>query len=159
MTSINKLFFKLGTTFLLAMVWVITDVNAQDSPRRAISPERHGEAGKLLAPYYNPKEPVDCEVARLYIDDALNRAVTEPNKKMIFIIRSGQGENDENLSQLRLKQIKAYLSYRPSIKTVIAVGEKAENQGVIEIYFQGELLYILPLKRNEGLNLHECIAV
>ena len=141
------------------------DVN---EPRRPLVPESSTNlAERLQPPFRSPKDPVNCEVAGRYIDDAIARTTRAEGTYLIVIVRNGNREKALRVNQMRLAQVKAYLEYTHLPKflvaagesILVAAGESINDRGRIEIYVEGKLLYTLPLRRNQGLDLLSCVAV
>lgn len=123
-------------------------------------------------PYDSPKEPVNCEMANLYISDALTRYVNKRESKnsyLIIIFRLGDGENSRKLNLMRIKALKSYIEnikpskaifgdVKPNVKAIYAEGERIDGFGIIEIYLNGNLLYSLPIKKGRDLDLISCFT-
>lgn len=157
-------FFVTQLSALLLITFAAGAIFGQERPpagqRRPLSPESaSGAEEALLPPLSSPQGPVNCAVAGRYIDDAIARASRAEDSFLIVIIRPGDGEVQARLNRLRLMQVKAYLEYTRIPKYTVAVGEQLKGAGHIEIYVKGDLLYILPFIKNEGLNLLSCVAV
>ncbi len=128
--------------------------------RRPLSPESVSKSsGQPPPPLYSPQEPVNCEVAGRYIDDAVSRVLREKDTHLIIIIRPGRRESSQRINHMRTLQVKAYMEYIRLSNYLIATGEKANGQARIDLYVGGKLLYSLPIRKNQGLNLLSCIAV
>lgn len=131
--------------------------------RRPLSPEGAiSSVERQLPPLQNPQQPVNCEIAGRYIDDAIARAVLTQETyllDLLAVIHPGPGETSPSLSEMRLLQVKAYFEYVRFSKYVVATGERVKGEGRIELYVNGRLLYSLPLLRKRGINLLSCVAV
>lgn len=132
----------------------------EDQPRRPLSPESKNNSPEgLPLPLHSPQAPVNCEIAGRYIDDAVMRAVREKGTHLIVIIRPGAGESSPRLNRMRVAQVTAYMEYIRLSNYAIATGEKARGDAHLEIYVGGKLLYTLPIRKNQGLDLLSCVAV
>jgi hypothetical protein len=130
-----------------------------DAQRKPLAPETSPVGAEaILPPLAQPQEPVNCELAGRYIDDAVRRALRIENSNLIIIIRPGSGESSPRLNRLRLRQVKAYMHYISLPEHVVAVGEGVPGNGRIELYVGGASLYSLPLRKNQGLDLLSCVA-
>lgn len=125
-------------------------------PRRPLSPE--AQVGSLSAdlPFFSPLKPQGCEINRLYVDDAGERARRLEGSYVIAIARLGTGERSQRLNRRRLEEVRRFLEQVSSARVVTAEGERAIGYGVIELYVGGKLLYKLPLYRNRGIYLGSC---
>jgi hypothetical protein len=149
----------------LAVVLVVAQVAyGQQKPpgdvrQRELAPESSpvgAEAG--LPPLASPQEPVNCEVAGRYIDDAVRRTLRLKDSNLIIILRPGSGESSQKLNRLRQRQVEAYMNYIRLPEHVIAVGDGVRGNGRIELYVGGVSLYSLLLRKNQGLDLLSCVA-
>lgn len=109
-------------------------------------------------PYCSPTEPVDCERATLYMEDAMIRA-HEAGSYLVVIARPGDGERSRRLNARRVNAVRAFLgrSSRSRLKSVVAEGERAKGYGRLEIYVGGKLLFVLPLSRNKSVDFFGCM--
>lgn len=109
-------------------------------------------------PYCSPTEPVDCEWATLYMEDAMVRA-HESESYLIVIARLGDGERSRGLNTRRVNAVRAFLgrSSRSRLKSVVAEGERAKGYGRLEIYVGGKPLFVLPLRRNKSVDFFSCM--
>ncbi len=128
-------------------------------PRRSVRPEDQVGSSTETAPYHSPKEPLNCEMAGLYIDDAIMRSKGLSDSSLIIIARLGDGEHSQQLNRARLKEVQTYLEYHPDLSVVVAGGDRAKGYGRLEFYVGGRLLYTLPIQKNARLRLFNCIAV
>jgi len=134
---------------------------SNDDPRRPLAPEDISSttSGVKGLPYYSPKDPVECEVANLYLDDARIRALEIPGSYLIVIARLGSGEISRQLNLSRLTAVDTYLKRNPVTRFVTAEGARTEGLGRLEFYVDGKRLYVLPIKKNGRLDLFSCRAV
>lgn len=132
----------------------------QSDARRPLGPE--DASGPLLdaLPYHSPKEPVNCEVAGVYMDDVVRRMKNNTDGSYLIVIaRLGNGETSQHLSRVRLKAVQMYMQYHPDVKLILAEGERRRGQGSVEFYVAGKLLYMLPIRKNSRLDLFSCIGI
>ncbi len=160
----NPIRRSLWTTLLLSCFVSVMVLGQEKGPetktRIPLAPERvNSSTEQTLPPFASPKEPVNCELAGRYMDDAISRARRAEDTPLLAIIRPGEREPSARISHMRLLQVKAYLEYTRFSKYVVATGEKVQGFGRIELYVAGKLLYALPLQRNRGINLLSCVAV
>jgi hypothetical protein len=150
---------------LLLFIWGTSSINGQegskDDPRRPLAPEDISStpSGGRGLPYYSPKDPVECEVADFYLDDARIRAQEIPGGYIIVIARLGSGEISRQLNLSRLKAVDTYLKRSTVTRFVTAEGARTEGLGRLEFYVNGKRLYVLPIKKNGRLDLFSCRAV
>jgi len=154
--------YLVGLVLLVSFVGVV-NTGAQEKsnsdPRRTVRPEDQVGSAAETAPYHSPKEPMNCEMAGLFIDDAIIRAKSISDSSLIIIARLGEGEHPRQLNRARLKEVQTYLEYHPDLSVVVAEGDRAKGYGRLEFYVGGRLLYTLPIQKNARLRLFNCIAV
>lgn len=102
------------------------------------------------------QEPVECDAALAYLDDAFLNTIKLAGTNLIIIARLGSGERSSQLNKSRLSWIKSYMSNRvPDLKYVIAEGGKVSGLGRVELYVGGRLLHTMPIKKNAK---HYCVV-
>lgn len=160
----DRLFVKI---LLIAVCSISTlgNVTAQEGstsdPRRSLGPEGQTGASASNLPYFSPREPVNCEIAGVYIDDALAR-IQDTGGYLIVIARLGDGEQSQELNRRRLEELREYTSQLrqySQIGVVVAHGERVRAYGRLELYAGGKLLYVLPMPRRANLDLFSCNRV
>lgn len=148
---------------VLGTIFVNSSFNAQEGsksdPRRPLGPEKQIGSSSPNSPYFSPKEPVSCEIAGVYMDDAAARTKNIEDSYLIVIARLGDREQSRQLNRRRLDEVKRYMKRHPSAKLVTAEGQRVQGYGRLELYVSGKLLYTLPIRRNAEFNLHGCIFV
>ena len=158
----TSLFVSLLIIIVLASSPLVAQEKAQNEPCRPLAPEdTSSKPPEVRAiPYCSPKEPVNCEVANFYLDNAALRARKLDEAHLIVIARLGGGEKSRQLNVSRLKVAQNFLSnWRGVRKVVTAEGERVRGNGRLEFYVGGTLLYTLPVRRNRNLDLLSCNAV
>jgi hypothetical protein len=89
-------------------------------------------------------------------------AQNTPHDKLIIVIaRLGDGETRSNLNWRRLHNVRTYwteyyLDKRKQDMIVLAVGERVQGHGRVELYVGGKLIAMLKLRRNADLVIGEC---
>lgn len=93
------------------------------------------------------------EVAISILED-VNRQAQTVDKPIILIARLGTGETVRKWNLRRLHNVVARLY---NVKQIIKTeGERVEGKGLVEIYFDGALLYTLLAHRNRDLAVDCC---
>ncbi len=103
-----------------------------------------------------------CESNSSYLDALLQNLSEED--LIIVISRLGKIEQNHNLNERRLHNVKAYLTdyMKSSILSkhlnniILATGDKTIGLGVIEIYYKGKLFSKFYLSHNADLYVGEC---
>jgi hypothetical protein len=108
------------------------------------------------------EKPTTCESDSSHLDVLLNKIREEDI--IIVISRLGKTEKNINLNKRRLYNVKTYLidymkssilSKHPD-NIVLAVADRTNGLGTIEIYFRGKLFSKFYLSNNEDLYIGEC---
>jgi hypothetical protein len=148
------------TLMSLGLIMFMSSAIAQEGstvdPRRPLIPESQMGSPSSDLPFFSPSEPQGCEINRLYIDDAGERARKIQNSYVIAVARLGTGERSVLLNRRRLSDVKNFLEQIAHAKVVTAQSERVTGYGVIELYVGGKLLYKLPVARNRGIYLGSC---
>jgi hypothetical protein len=100
-------------------------------------------------------QPVDCELALLYIDDALVKAHSSKSN-VIFIVKM-KNVSSFALARTRANNLRLYLRFRRFTNFQIALAFDTKEAEQVELYVSGERLYSLPIKRNDKLDLGKCV--
>ena len=148
--------------FALANSILVAQEKVENQPCRPLAPEDTSSTPPEVraVPYCSPKEPVNCEVANFYLDNAALRARALDEAHLIVIARLGDGEKSRQLNVSRLRVAQNFLSNWRGVKRVVtAEGERARGHGRLEFYVGGKLLITLPVRRNKNLDLLSCNAV
>jgi hypothetical protein len=101
-------------------------------------------------------EPVNCESAIRYIDNALERA-NEKESNLIVIIKMKELKSFK-LGRTRLDNVKRYIRFRGFKEFEVAVNLDADKTEQVELYIQGELLYSLPIEGRDKLDFSVCVV-
>lgn len=125
------------------------------TPCRPLAPEDSaGTPAEIRArPYCSPDEPINCEVALVYLDQLAAKVQRDHDAYLIIVARLGTGERATSLSWNRLGLVKELLADRvPNTNVVTAIGRQVKGYGQLEFYVGGTLLYVLRYKRNLNIN-------
>lgn len=148
------------TVFSLSLIVFMSSAIAQEGsttdPRRLMSPENQTAPPNPDLPFFSPSDPQGCEINRLYLDDAGERARKIPNSYVIAIARLGTDEHSASLNRRRLRDVTNFLEQVAHSKVATAQGERVTGYGIIELYVGGKLLYKLPMARNRRIYLGSC---
>lgn len=140
--KIKRLFLVVTTISLFASVLV-----AQEGSK----PRRWGI----------PEKPQNSETNAVHMEQvrALMQEVPNPDSVIILIARLGRGETRRELNRRRLYNMsfryKVTLGF-PSEKVVAAEGERVDNYGRVEIYWNGEMIGALPVSKNRDIYVDCC---
>ncbi len=137
----------------------VAQEGSRSDPRRPLGPENQVGTSSPNLPYFSPREPVSCEIAGVYVDDAAARTMRAENTYLIVIARLGDGERSRQLNLRRLNEVQRYMRRHSSVRLTTAEGERVQGYGRLEFYVSGKLLYTMPIRRNASFNLHGCIFV
>jgi len=98
-------------------------------------------------------EPAGCETDMAYLDDASAKVAKLGDGLVIVVARLGDGESSRSLNRRRLAKVRQYLSEEKGLKerVIVAEGEHVKGYGRIEVYIEGKLLYVLPIRRNKPI--------
>lgn len=124
-------------------------------PCRPLAPEDTADTPAEIRarPYCSPIEPINCEVALVYLDQLAAKVQRDHDAYVIIVARLGTGERATSLSWNRLGLVKARLAdYVPNTNVVTAIGKRVKGYGQLEFYVGGTLLYVLRYKRNLNIN-------
>jgi hypothetical protein len=138
---VKKTNFSIGIFFILCLT--SSAVSGQIAPKKP-QPD-------VLPPL---SKPVGCGLALRYIDDALSKAASSEST-IIFIIRSSN-VHDISLARVRSNNLRNYVRFRGFKKYEVVVDLDSSDFERIDMFFQGELLYTLPLKRGDRLEFTNC---
>jgi len=92
--------------------------------------------------------PTDCEEGRRNIDNAFYETREDPDAKLIFILRKGDGEAD-NILKDRSRYIGEFCKRRGfEEKCVTAIGMPAKGLGAVELFVVGKSYATFLLRNN-----------
>lgn len=107
------------------------------------------------------KQPENSETNNVFIS-ALRRLLkkeSNPEKVLILIARLGRGESNRDLNRRRLHNVKTALDLPEGTfskeKIISTEGERVDDYGRVEVYWNGELVGGLPTRKNSDL-LTDC---
>lgn len=107
-----------------------------------------------------PEKPYECEQNAAEMEQVLAVMEKEPNPKgvLILIARLGTGETNQWLNKRRLFNVSERYKVLgvPAEKIIVAEGERVNDFGRVEIYWNGELLGALITLKNRGICLNCC---
>lgn len=103
-------------------------------------------------------QPVTCELALRYIDDAIERLHEGRDSNLIVIVHMSKHEKSRVKSTERIDNLKKYFLNRGVKRYIVALGDDNSTYGSYDIFYLGELLYSLPIKKGQRLNL-QCWAI
>jgi len=107
------------------------------------------QKGEQQAPKSLDQWPMECEGAATRLDFAVVNTRKLEGAYLILIARLGNGEFSSRLNQTRLASAEEYLLRRGSdLKYVLAQGSRVKGLGRLEIYVGGQLVDIMPLRKN-----------
>lgn len=162
--KILKRFFPLLPVVVVLILMnssLVAQETMKNEPCRPLAPEDTSSTPPEIRaiPYCSPKEPVNCEVANFYLDNAAFRARALDDTYLIVIARLGDGEMSRQLNISRMRIVQNFLSNWRGVKRVVmAEGERVKGYGRLEFYVGGKLLFKLPVRRNKNIGLLECNA-
>jgi hypothetical protein len=108
-----------------------------------------------------PKKPQNSEMNAADMEQvrALMQEEPNPDGVIILVARLGKGETRRELNRRRLFNVSerytAALSI-PAEKVIAAEGERVNDFGRVEIYWNGELIGALPVFKNRDLHVDCC---
>lgn len=152
---------KLWSSLMIAISLTLMSINSSGQeksgnvPCRPLAPEDTSSTPPEVraTPYCSPAEPIDCEVALVYLDQLASRVHKAKDPYLIVVARLGRAEKSEKVSWIRLNAVKSYLSDRLQGTTIVtAAGERVKGYGQLEFYVGGRLLYVLPYRRNANVD-------
>jgi hypothetical protein len=107
------------------------------------------QKGEPQAPKSLDQWPMECEGAATRLDFAVINTRKLEGAYLIIIARLGSGELSRSLNQTRLASAEEYVLRRGSdLKYVLAQGNRVKGLGRLEIYVGGQLVDIMPLRKN-----------
>jgi hypothetical protein len=106
--------------------------------------EKEQQPDKLLDQW-----PMECEGAATRLDFAVINTRKLEGTYLILVARLGSGEVSRSLNQTRLKSVEQYvLRSGADLKYVLAQGSRLKGLGRVEVYVGGQLVEIMPLRKN-----------
>jgi len=108
-----------------------------------------------------PDKPTNSETNAVYMEQvrALMQEEPNPDGVIILVARLGKGETRCELNRRRLYNV----SFRykvtlgiPAEKVVAAEGERVDDYGRVEIYWNGEMIGALPVFKNKDIYVDCC---
>ncbi len=108
-----------------------------------------------------PEKPTNSETNASLMEQvrALMQEEPNPDGVIILVARLGKGETKRELNRRRLYNV----SFRykvslgiPAEKVVSAVGERVDDYGRVEIYWNGEMIGALPVFKNKDIYVDCC---
>lgn len=108
-----------------------------------------------------PKQPTNCETNAANMEQVLSLMKYKPNPygNIILIARLGRGETRRELNRRRLYNVsKRYQTTLnvPAEKIITTEGERTNDFGRIEIYWNGELIGAMPVGTNRDICVECC---
>lgn len=108
-----------------------------------------------------PASPLSCEDNQAHMENVTTLMSEQPstNGVVILIARLGKGEERRELNYRRAfnvsERYKAVLGV-PAEKIIVAEGERVNGFGRVEIYWNGEMIGALPVKKNSDICVECC---